>query len=253
MNRGPVIPLEIKGFIPNTMLDWEGMLASTVFLPGCNFRCPFCQNPDLVLHPERLETVSIGVVERFLAERKGWIEGVCITGGEPCLNGRITELCARFRELGLGVKLDTNGSLPGPLEGLLEEGLLDFVAMDVKAPVEPGPYRMASGCDRHDLVDSIRRSIELLRSSGVDHEFRTTVVPIMHGPPEVEKIAMAVAGDERLVLQNFDPKVTLDPRYSELRPFTGEDMRRMADSAARHVDEVVIRGAPPGFDGPPDR
>lgn len=230
------------------MLDWEGMLASTVFLPGCNFRCPFCQNPDLVLHPERLDTVSMGEIERFLADREGWIEGICITGGEPCLHSGLPDLCVKFRRLGLGVKLDTNGSMPQVLRRLLEDGLVDFLAMDVKAPLEPGPYRVATGCDRDDLIDSIQESIDIIRSSGVEHEFRTTVVPLMHGPSEVARIAEAVAGVERLVLQNFSPKVTLDPRYSGLRPFTDEDMRKMLAEAGRYVSDAVIRGAPAGID-----
>ena len=93
--------LEIKGFIPNTMLDWEGMLASTVFLPRCNFRCPFCQNPDLVLHPERLETVPFSVISDYLRDRSGWVDGVCITGGEPCLHEGLAGLCADFRDQGV--------------------------------------------------------------------------------------------------------------------------------------------------------
>lgn len=230
------------------MLDWEGMLASTVFLPRCNFRCPFCQNPDLVLHPERLETVTMDELREFLAEREGWIEGVCITGGEPCLHADLPEFCAQLKGLGLGVKLDTNGSIPGMLESLLGEGLVDYLAMDVKAPLEKGPYRIAAGNDGPDLLDLIWKSIEIIRSSGVAHEFRTTVVPLMHGPAEVAKIAEALSGDERLVLQNFSPKITLDPRFSELRPFTDEDMGKMLGEARVFVRDTVIRGAPVGLD-----
>ena len=240
--------MEIKGFIPNTMLDWEGMLASTVFLPRCSFRCPFCHNPDLVLHPERLETVSMSEIEGFLEEREGWIEGICITGGEPCIHDDLPAFCDRLKGLGLGVKLDTNGSVPGMLERLLSEGLVDFLAMDVKAPLEPGPYRIASGNDRPDLLDLVSRSIDIIRSSSIAHEFRTTVVPLMHGPAEVAKIAEALGGEQKLVLQNFSPKVTLDQRYSELRPFTGEDMDRMLVEARRFVGDVVARGAPAGFE-----
>jgi pyruvate formate lyase activating enzyme len=161
-----VINLEIKGFIPNTMLDWEGMLASTIFLPRCNFRCPFCQNPDLVLHPERLETVPLDSVKFYISEREGWVEGVCITGGEPCLHEDLAGLCADIKSLGVGVKLDTNGSIPEVLERLLEEGLLDYVSMDVKAPLEPGPYRLATGLDRAD----VRAGADLRHSARVpDH------------------------------------------------------------------------------------
>jgi len=230
------------------MLDWEGMLASTVFLPRCNFRCPFCQNPDLVLHPERLETLTLAELDGFLEDREGWIEGVCITGGEPCLHGDLPSFCSEFKGRGLGVKLDTNGSFPEMLEELFAQDLVDFIAMDIKAPLEPGPYRLASGNEQPDLLDLVGRSIEAIKTSGISHEFRTTVVPLIHGPAEVAAIAEALGGGERLVLQNFSPKVTLDPRYSELRPFTGEDMDLMLREARRFVDDAVIRGAPQGFD-----
>lgn len=243
-----MVLLEIKGFIPNTMLDWEGMLASTVFLPRCNFRCPFCQNPDLVIHPECLETVPLSLIEEYLREREGWVEGICITGGEPCLHPDLPELCARIKELGLGVKLDTNGSLPDMLERLLVEELVDYVSMDVKAPLESGPYRLATANDEHDLLDRVLRSIELLRARGIEREFRTTVVPMIHGPAEVARIAAALEGEKRYVLQHFSPKATIDPRFASLRPFTDEDMETMLAEARRFIPTTTVRGAAAGMD-----
>lgn len=243
-----MVNLEIKGFIPNTMLDWEGMIASTIFLPRCNFRCPYCQNPELVVHPENLETVPFDAVREFVLERERWIEGVCITGGEPCLHADLPELCRSLKELGLAVKLDTNGSFPDELEGLLTDELIDFVAMDIKAPLEPGPYRVATCHDRHDLVDRIRRSIELVRRSGIEREYRTTVVPIMHSPADIAAIAMELESEKRYVLQHFSPRDTLDPRYAELKPFTAEDMEVMLNEARRFVEGTVVRGAPAGMD-----
>jgi len=236
--------LEIKGFIPNTMLDWEGMLASTVFLPRCNFRCPFCQNGELVLHPERLETVPFSVISDYLRDRSGWVDGVCITGGEPCLHDGLPGLCADLRAQGVKVKLDTNGSIPGVLESLLDDGLIDYVSMDIKAPLETGPYRIATGIDKADLVDLVRLSIDMLRSSGLEHEFRTTVVPLMHGPSEVARIAEQLEGEGRFVLQHFSPRDTLDPRFSALRPFTDEDMKAMLKQAQQYVPGATVRGAP---------
>lgn len=236
--------LEIKGFIPNTMLDWEGMLASTIFLPRCNFRCPFCQNGELVLHPERLETVPFSVISDYLRDRSGWVDGVCITGGEPCLHDGLPGLCADLRAQGVKVKLDTNGSIPGVLESLLDDGLIDYVSMDIKAPLETGPYRIATGIDKADLVDLVRLSIDMLRSSGLEHEFRTTVVPLMHGPSEVARIAEQLEGEGRFVLQHFSPRDTLDPRFSALRPFTDEDMKAMLKQAQQYVPGATVRGAP---------
>jgi pyruvate formate lyase activating enzyme len=236
--------VEIKGFIPNTMLDWEGMLASTLFLPRCNFRCPFCQNAELVLHPERLESVPFSEITAYLQERAGWVEGVCITGGEPCLHDGLGLLCEELRAQGVRVKLDTNGSMPDVVESLLDEGLIDFVSMDVKAPLEPGPYRIATGIDKPDLVEAVARTIDLLRASGLGHDFRTTVVPMMHGPAEVGKIAEYLRGESRFVLQHFSPRDTLDPRFSSLRPFTDEDMQLMLKQAQRFIPGTVVRGAP---------
>ncbi|MHB8894833.1 MAG: anaerobic ribonucleoside-triphosphate reductase activating protein [Candidatus Geothermincolia bacterium] len=236
--------LEIKGFIPNTMLDWEGMLASTLFLPGCNFRCPFCQNAELVLHPERLETVPFAVIADYLRERAGWIEGVCITGGEPCLHEGLEQLCVDLRAQGVKVKLDTNGSLPHKLEELIDRGLIDYVSMDIKAPVEPGPYKIATGIDNPNMITRVIQSIEILQTAPVEHEFRTTVVPMMHGPAEVAKIAEYLAGERRFVLQHFSPRDTLDPRFSSLRPFTDEDMQTMLKQAQQYIPGTVVRGAP---------
>jgi len=235
--------IEIKGYIPNTMLDWEGMLASTIFLPGCNFRCPYCQNADLVLHPERLETVPFDLVKEHLLSQEGWIEGVCITGGEPCINRDLPAFCERIKELNVGVKVDTNGSLPDMLEILLEKGLVDFVAMDIKAPLEPGPYRTASGNSDPRLVDKIRASIAILKNSNIQYEFRTTVVPMMHGPNEISKIARALEGEKNYYLQHFNPKMTLDPRFAQLKPFTEEDMEMMLAEARKFVPGASKRGA----------
>lgn len=236
--------MEIKGFIPNSMLDWEGVLAGTVFLPGCNFRCPFCQNPDLVLRPGTVESVPLGAVLDYVSDREGWIEGVCVTGGEPCLCGDLTGLLAAFKGLGVGVKLDTNASFPEMLELLLEEELVDYIAVDVKAPLEPGPYRVATGVDAERLLPRVERGIELVRGCGLGHEFRTTVVPMMHGPAEVGRIAEYLEGEERYVLQHFNPRETLDPRYSSLRPFTEEDMEAMLAEARRWIPGATVRGAP---------
>lgn len=243
-----MVNLEIKGFIPNTMLDWEGTLASTLFLPRCNFRCPFCQNPDLVLHPERLETVPFSLIEEYFIEREGWIDGACITGGEPCLHEDLPELCRKIKSLGIGVKVDTNGSMPEMLEALIMEGLVDFISMDIKASLEPGPYRVASGNNEPDLLRRIWESIKIIKGSSIEREFRTTVVPMMHGPSDIAVIAESIGEKEKYILQNFSPKETLDPRYSSLRPFTEDDMESMLEEARKFIPGTFARGAAAGMD-----
>ncbi|MDD5448732.1 MAG: anaerobic ribonucleoside-triphosphate reductase activating protein [Actinomycetota bacterium] len=233
--------------MPNTMLDWEGVLASTIFLPGCNFRCPYCQNPDLVLHPKALQTVSLSVIEQAIAESDGWVEGVCITGGEPCMHKGIGDLCEELRKLGVKVKLDTNGSFPQVLEELVFGKFVDYVAMDIKAPLEESRYKISTGVSGGGIVEKVKRSIEIVQDSGVDHEFRTTVVPMIHSPEHIGKIAGFLEGEKRYFLQYFSPRETLDPRFTKLKPFTSEQMEEFAREARKSVPEVTVRGAPAGM------
>jgi pyruvate formate lyase activating enzyme len=156
----------------------------------------------------------------------------------------LPELCGKLSDLGVGVKVDTNGCFPVMLELLLSEELVDYVAMDIKAPLEPARYRMATGVDRPDTIDNVLRSIELLRSADVEREFRTTVVPLMHSPSDVASIAEMLEGEKRYTLQHFSPKATIDPRYAQLKPFTEDDMQSMLEQAQRFVPGTVVRGAP---------
>lgn len=236
--------MEIKGFIPNTMLDWEGVVASTLFTPGCNFRCPYCQNPDLVLRPGKVETVPLERILGFIKEREGWIDGVCITGGEPCMHQDLPDLCSELQSAGLGVKLDTNGSYPERLKMMIEDKLVDYVAMDVKAPMEPSAYKMSSGYQKDDLLEKIEASIALIRESGLEHEFRTTAVPMIHGPSEIERIAEYLEGEESYIIQYFRPGETIDPRFADLKPFTEDDMKTMLKAARKHIPGTRVRGAP---------
>ncbi|MDD5748944.1 MAG: anaerobic ribonucleoside-triphosphate reductase activating protein [Actinomycetota bacterium] len=239
---------DVKGYIPNTMLDWEGMLAATIFLPGCNFRCPYCQNPDLVLRWHELKSVPFELIQKHLSSHDGWIEGVCITGGEPCIHKDLPELCARIKDIKLGVKLDTNGSSPGMLERLIRDSLIDYVAMDVKAPLDPESYQKAIGIEDDDIVERILQSIELLKGSPIEHEFRTTVVPKIHGTAEVESIAASLAGEEKYYIQNFSSTKTLDDGFSNLKPFTEEDMDMMLERARTHIPGAKKRGTSSGME-----
>lgn len=180
----------------------------------------------------------------YVSDRGGWVDGVCVTGGEPCLNEDLPGMLAAIKALGVGVKLDTNASFPEMIDLLLEEDLLDFISVDVKAPPEPAAYGKAIGVEAGELLRRVERGIRTVRECGLDHEFRTTVVPIIHGPVEVARIAEYLAGEERYVLQHFSPGETLDPRYSSLRPFSGDDMERMLEEARRWIPGTKARGAP---------
>ncbi|MBR5422123.1 MAG: anaerobic ribonucleoside-triphosphate reductase activating protein [Lachnospiraceae bacterium] len=193
--------MNISGFLPTTMLDYPGKLACTVFTRGCNLRCPFCQNASLVL-PEALDPLidTDEVLER-ITKRRRVLEGVCISGGEPTLQEDLEDFILKIRSLGLPVKLDTNGSRPEVLKSLLEKGLLDMVAMDVKNA--PEAYGVSSGLEKQDFAP-FGESVRLLRESTVPCEFRTTLVRGLHDEERVRKLAEFLDGAEVFTLQDYE-------------------------------------------------
>ena len=212
----PALPA-IKGFLETSFLDWPGRLCAVVFLGGCNFRCPFCHNHPLVLAPEGIETIPADHVLGRLAAMGPWLGGICVSGGEPTLSPGLAELLAVFKTTGLPVKLDTNGTRPEVLEELLAAGLVAMIAMDVKAPLDQPGYDACAGT-RVDLA-AIDRSIELIKKSGLPHQFRMTVVPGLHDEAAVEAWGAFLAGSP-LKLQNFNPRTTLNPDVLPAQGFT---------------------------------
>jgi len=233
------MPPLIRGFIESTMLDWEGKLAAVVFLPGCNFRCRYCHARHLVEPMPSDEFIPIEAVLLCLRRQRGWVDGVVVSGGEPTLHPDLLELIQLFRGEGIGVKLDTNGSRPDVLEKLLQRNALDYVAMDVKAPLDQR-YDEVAGV-KVDL-EAIRRSIELLMRSGVPCEFRTTVCPAQIGEDEIADIAQAVRGATKLYLQAFRPVNCLDRSFEKLKPYNADEMRNLGRIASRYVKRCAVRG-----------
>ncbi len=228
--------MKIHGLQKMTLLDFPGRVACTVFLGGCDFRCPFCHNFELVdgtAKPLMDETELLA----FLKKRTGLLDGVAITGGEPCLHADLPKLLERIRGLGYGVKLDTNGCHPGLLRTVLERGLVDYVAMDVKN--SPAKYAAACGMDTVDLAP-IRESVALLMTAAPDYEFRTTVVRELHEAADFAEIGRMIRGARRYFLQAFTDRDSV--------PFEGfhapskEDMLRFADTVRPFVGEVSLRG-----------
>ncbi len=231
-----------RGFIPTSMVDWDGKIVSTLYLPYCNMRCPFCHNKDLVLSPHNLPPVPWEEITGYLKEHLDFIDGVCITGGEPTLHH--PHLVPRLRELkkiGLGIKLDTNGTNPDTLKEWAEEKLIDYVAMDVKAPLDDRYYR---ACGKEINLEAIKKSIRFLLTGVVGYEFRTTVVPGLHTEKDIVEIAEAIKGAERYVLQQFVPKNSMDPAFEKKEPYPPERLMQMADIIERKglVSRVKIRG-----------
>jgi len=234
----------IKGFVETSFSDWPGRVVSVLFLPSCNLRCPFCHNHELVLHPEKYPDFPREVILEGLRKRRGWIDGVCLTGGEPTLHpwlpDLIRELKSDRRLTPTGgppaVKLDTNGTRPEVLENLLGDGLLDYVAMDLKAPLKPDRYSVLTGVSwGEEQIDRVKASIRILLSGKTDYEFRTTFVPALLDEEEVCEMARRVRGARRYTLQNFNPREALDERLRTEAPLEPEVLRRMQT----RVDEII--------------
>ncbi len=228
----------VKGLEKFAPKDFPGFIASTVFLAGCNFRCPYCHNSDLVLQPERLADIPMDFFLAYLDSRKGWLEGICVTGGEPLLAEEIESFLTVIKQRGLLIKLDTNGSRPDRLEGLLVAGLVDRIAMDVKAPLER--YREVTGSKVN--ADDIARSASILRESGLPHLFRTTVVPGLIGVEDIEAIGRWLEGAAVYQVQQFSPVGTLDAEYRRIKPYSRDEVKRLADAARPFFKDVLIEG-----------
>lgn len=232
-----VIKMEIHGFQKTTLLDYPGHVAATVFTGRCNFRCPFCHNGNLVLRPDAEPVIEEEEVFSCLKKRKGILEGVCITGGEPTLQTDLREFIKEVKELGYRVKLDTNGYNPKVLGQLLGEGLLDYVAMDVKAGLSN--YEKAAGYSHMDL-NRIRESITILKNSPVPYEFRTTVVKGIHSVEEFDGIGRMLEGCRAYYLQAFQENENVIQGGFEAFPV--EIMEEMAERARKYIDKVELRG-----------
>ncbi len=212
--------VKIGGFQRVSLIDYPGKLTSIVFVTGCNMRCPFCQNKDLILKKdENLVLYSEELVLEQLKKSRNFLDAVEITGGEPTLQSGLKEFIRRCKELGLAVKLDTNGLNPQILKDLLGEGLLDYVAMDIKSSLEPDKYAAAAGVSSSQILGKVMESIKVIMNSAPDYEFRTTVVPSLVEIEDLAKIAKKIEGANAYYIQQFNPKDTLDPKFSKFTPY----------------------------------
>ena len=256
--------MQIYGFNKTTLLDYPEHIAATVFTGGCNFRCPFCHNSGLVLAVEKQQLISEAEVMEHLRKRRGILDGLCITGGEPTLQPDLMQFIDRVKELGYLIKLDTNGYRPKVLEQLLRLEMLDYVAMDIKASKEK--YACAAEVQELDL-SRIEQSVDLLKNSGIPYEFRTTVVKGIHEIKEFEEIGRWLSGCRAYYLQAFREsenvlgmqevmqldEVRQDEAMQETAgqsrltrnnfgSFTIEEMQQMAELARKYINRVEVRG-----------
>lgn len=232
--------MHIKGLQKLTLLDYPERLAATVFTGGCNLRCPFCHNASLVL--ENIEEIKEEEVLCFLKKRKGILEGVCITGGEPLLQNDLEDFIKEVKNLGYKVKLDTNGSLPEKLYSILSKNLVDYVAMDIKN--SPEKYMSTCGIKVDDPIkfySPFKKSMEILMKSSVDFEFRTTVVNELHTLSDIEKIGKEIAGAPAWHLQCFKDSGDLILKDTFTSP-EREILVKMREKALEYVKKCDIRG-----------
>ena len=229
--------MRIGGLQKLTLLDYPGKVACTVFLSGCNLRCPYCHNPALVL-PEQSNAPGIPESEvfAFLEQRKGKLDGICITGGEPTLQPELPGFLEKLRGLGYSIKLDTNGTNPGMLNRLLHDGILNYVAMDIKN----SPSRYAETCGGADVLSKVRESADLLLNSPTDYEFRTTVCKPLHTEKEMEEIGRWLRGAKRYFLQPFVD--TGDLVSGGVQAHTQDELTRLRQAVLPGIPNTQLRG-----------
>lgn len=233
----------IAGLNKTTLLDYPGRVAATIFTGGCNFRCPFCHNAGLVLTPSSEENYSKEDVFSFLKKRKNILQGVCITGGEPTLQADLPDFIKELKKLGYAVKLDTNGYHPRMLKELLDAGLLDYVAMDIKNA--PAKYGLTTGTELD--FQKIEESVELLKTSGLDYEFRTTVVRELHDREDLQHIGQWIRGCPKYFLQQFTESEAVIGMQSGavFHAYDREEMEQLAEEVQQILGEtgkVQLRG-----------
>ncbi len=229
--------MKIGGFQKVSLIDYPGKISAVVFTQGCNFRCPFCHNPELV-DPERFANrILEPEILAFLEKRKGRLDAVVITGGEPTLQSELIPFTIHLKAMGYLIKLDTNGALPDVLENMLGRRLIDYLAMDIKAPLE----RYGEITKTNTDVERIRRSISLIMGSGVDYEFRTTAVRSLLGLQELEAIGRLIPGAKRFVLQKFVPTKTLDRNYLGESSYSDGELKTVVEKLAAVVDKATQR------------
>lgn len=229
------------GLNKTTLLDYPGHLAATIFTGGCNFCCPFCHNKDLVLNPASALTISKEELLSFLDKRKQILNGICITGGEPTLYSDLPELIKRIKEMGYQIKLDTNGTNPSMLHSLYEQQLLDYVAMDIKNSLDSYPKTAGISTQTFaSLKPAILESVCLIQTSGIDYEFRTTVVGELHTAEDIKKIGQWIYGAKAYYLQSYeDSQQVIQPGF---HPHSKDTLQSFVSLLKPYIEKVELRG-----------
>lgn len=226
----------IGGFQKSSLIDYPEKISAIVFTQGCNFRCPYCHNPELI---GEISNAPLGALEilNFLQSRIGKLDGVVITGGEPTLQKDLPEFIRKIKDLGFLIKLDTNGTNPDMLQNLIEEKLIDYVSMDIKAPIKKYSEVVCAAINSENII----KSIEVLRKSDIGFEFRTTVVKSQLSPDDFEKIGKTIEGSEKYYLQRFMPTKTLNRFFINQITYSDEEFIPIIQSLKKHIKQVELR------------
>ncbi|HEY4494749.1 MAG TPA: anaerobic ribonucleoside-triphosphate reductase activating protein [Candidatus Paceibacterota bacterium] len=227
--------MKIGGFEKSTIIDYPGKIACIVYTIGCNFRCPYCHNPELV--DETAREINVEEVMSFLKDRKNILDAVVITGGEPTMHDDLPIFIKKIKDIGYLVKLDTNGTRPAMVKKLIENKLVDYIAMDIKSPI--GKYSLTVG--RPVYEEAIRYSIEMLISSKIDYEFRTTVVKSLLPKEDIEAIGKEIKGAKKYYLQRFNSDRILNPQFKKKVTYTEDEFNSFKKILLNYVKHCEIR------------
>jgi pyruvate formate lyase activating enzyme len=229
--------MKIGGLQKVSLIDYPGEISSIIFLQGCNFKCPYCHNPELVDPDSFGLCLEEKYILDFLKTRIGKIDAVTITGGEPTIQDDLTLFIRRIKKMGFAVKLDSNGSGPEVIQKLLSEELLDFIAMDIKAPLSKYESIVQVSLD----TDLIKESIRIILKSKIEHEFRTTVVQSLLTENDIFNIASLISGARRYALQRFVPAKTLSKKYLKAKPFLDDTLGIIKKRLEKEIPVVIVR------------
>ncbi len=228
--------VKLGGLQKTSLLDYEGKISAIVFLQGCNFRCGYCHNPELS-SIQGASPIREEMFFEFLKTRQNKLDGVVITGGEPCLQNGLKDFIKQIKELGFLVKLDSNGSFPSVIENLLSENLLDYIAMDIKGPLDKYNKIIECMCD----IKKIQTSIDIIKNSNIDYEFRTTVLKSQLNFNDFEKIGILINGAKKYFLQKFIPSKILNNSLIDEKTYTEEEFEEIKIILEKYIKNVYVR------------
>lgn len=240
--------MKIGGYLKTSVIEWPGKVAAVVFTSGCNFRCPYCHNPQLVNEERGYEDESDVSILKDLEKRKKWLDAVVITGGEPTLQPDLIDFLTRVKVLGLKVMIETNGSMPKVIARLLDCHIVDCFAIDVKAPLDEN-YAKTTRYKDTEIQEKIKKLLKMVDKSGIPFELRTTVVPGIHDEKTIKKIARQIKQltmshqplNIKWFLQTFQPKNCLDPKFNKTKPYSLKEMEEMLKIARKTVTNTELR------------